>query len=152
MLPLKIIVGYRSSLGTKIKSIILEKGNTILIVGLVLAGKNSIIITPKTITTNKSLIVSSLCKRLIISILFQISFIGGLVLSYKKIKMHENSRDGFRLIKGKSDMKCEVCKKNFCEFIADPCNHFSLCVDCKKTAKKCPVCKETIINLVHVFA
>lgn len=46
---------------------------------------------------------------------------------------------------------CKVCSGDTQETVFIPCGHIVACLNCAKTLKKCPFCREVISNLVEIF-
>ena len=47
--------------------------------------------------------------------------------------------------------KCRICREKPRTVVLLPCSELMLCIDCSKTAKTCPQCKETIELTINTF-
>jgi hypothetical protein len=46
---------------------------------------------------------------------------------------------------------CKVCLDKEIEYVSLPCKHFSMCGSCITTQNNCPICKQQIKQLLHVY-
>ena len=50
-----------------------------------------------------------------------------------------------------NNRKCKMCRKATANRVVLPCGHLSLCSDCEKKAKACPLCKHKIQALIKAY-